>query len=75
MLNNSTNKSTLLPNNVLACAKVKKNRGLSPKTPAAAQSAALGVTPFANYLASIALWKTQDRRAPTQVLGRVRPFL
>ena len=64
----------LLQNNFLACAKVKQNRGLSPQTPAAAQSEALGVTPFAHYPASIAIWKTQDRRAPTQVLPPGPPY-
>ena len=62
--------STILPNNVLACAKGKKSGafGHSPLTPAAAQLGALGVAPFAHCSASIALWKTQDRRTPTQVL-------
>ena len=42
----------------------KVNQGLSPQTPATAQSAVLHATSFA----SIALWKIWDQLATTQVL-------
>ena len=57
--------STILPNYVLVCVKI---RGFRSQTPAAAQSTALRATSFTNYPASIALRKIQDWRAPTQVL-------